>query len=155
MILIGIDSATDPKKVGIALARRGEDGRWALVAAERGEAHASLAARLASWLPASGPALLAIDAPLGWPRALGPALSRHVAGDPLTEAPGQLFGRSTDRFVRERIGKRPLEVGAERIARTAHAALRLLADVRERSGLAIPLAWSHERSPCTARVAAG
>jgi hypothetical protein len=32
-------------------------------------------------------------------------------------------------------------VGADRIARTAHAALRLLAAIRERTGYPIPLAW--------------
>ena len=43
-----------------------------------------------------------------------------------------------------RLGKKPLEVGADRIARTAVAALALLHDLRRRSGLPIPLAWTHE-----------
>ncbi len=36
------------------------------------------------------------------------------------------------------MGKLPLEVGADRIARTAQAALRLLAAVRQRTGLVLP-----------------
>lgn len=33
-----------------------------------------------------------------------------------------MFNRLTDRLIHQRIGKKPLEVGADRIARTAHAA---------------------------------
>jgi len=52
-----------------------------------------------------------------------------------------MFNRLTDRVVRERIGKKPLEVGADRIARTAHAALALLQAVREATGREIPIIW--------------
>ena len=52
-----------------------------------------------------------------------------------------LFRRHTDQEIKRRLGKQPLDVGAHRIARTAHAALRLLAEVRELAGLPIPLAW--------------
>ena len=37
--------------------------------------------------------------------------------------------------------KKPLDVGADLIARTAHAALRLLGVLRTQLGAAIPLAW--------------
>jgi hypothetical protein len=37
--------------------------------------------------------------------------------------------------------KRPLDVGANLIARTAHEALRLLDEIRRRTGRDIPLAW--------------
>jgi predicted RNase H-like nuclease len=143
MIVIGIDCATDPKKVGIALADC-DEGRCALVAVELGESQELLARKIASWLPPSGPALLALDAPLGWPASLGPALVQHVAGEPLGQNPNLLFRRGTDRFVKEEIGKQSLDVGADRIARTAVAALRLVADVRKLTGHPIPLAWSRE-----------
>ncbi|TQE98739.1 MAG: DUF429 domain-containing protein [Spiribacter salinus] len=52
-----------------------------------------------------------------------------------------LFRRATDRFIRERIGKQSLDVGADRIARTAHAALEMLQQLRERLDETIPLAW--------------
>ena len=35
-----------------------------------------------------------------------------------------------------------MDVGADRIARTAHAALRLLGELRKLSGAAVPLGWS-------------
>jgi predicted RNase H-like nuclease len=143
MIVVGIDCATDPKKVGIALADC-DERRCALVAVELGECQELLARKIASWLPSSGPVLLALDAPLGWPASLGPALVQHVAGEPVAQNPNLLFRRGTDRFIKAEIGKQPLDVGADRIARTAQAALRLLADVRKLSGQPIPLAWSHE-----------
>jgi predicted RNase H-like nuclease len=143
MIVVGIDCATDPRKVGIALADC-DGARCALVGVELGESRESLAGKIASWLPAEGPALLALDAPLGWPASLGPALVQHVAGEPVGQTPNLLFRRGTDRFVKEEIGKQPLDVGADRIARTAHSALRLLADVRQLTGHPIPLAWSPE-----------
>lgn len=55
----------------------------------------------------------------------------------------ELFRRTTDNRIHERLGKRSLDVGADRIARTAHAALRLLDDLRVDTGHAIPLAWDH------------
>jgi predicted RNase H-like nuclease len=143
MVIIGIDCATDPKKVGIALADC-DEGKCALVAVELGESQELLAQKIASWLPSSGPALLALDAPLGWPASLGPALVQHVAGELVGQNPNLLFRRGTDRFIKAEIGKQPLDVGADRIARTAQAALRLVGDIRELTGHPIPLAWSPE-----------
>jgi hypothetical protein len=80
--------------------------------------------------------------PLGWPAALAETLAGHTAGRVVRGDPHLLFRRDTDRFVKAAIGKQPLDVGADRIARTAHAALGLLGDVREVSGREIPLAWS-------------
>jgi hypothetical protein len=53
-----------------------------------------------------------------------------------------LFSRHTDRYVWEILGKKPMEVGADRIARTAHAALELLHNIRTETGYQIPLAFS-------------
>ena len=44
-------------------------------------------------------------------------------------------------MVRQLVGKQSLDVGADRIARTAHAALRFLEALRRSTGQAIPLAW--------------
>lgn len=52
-----------------------------------------------------------------------------------------MFRRETDRFIKQRLGQQSLDVGADRIARTAHAALALLEEVRNLTGEAIPLAW--------------
>jgi len=142
-IIIGIDCATNPKKVGIARAEFAA-GQCAVTSLELGGDDENLPATITRWLPTSGPALLAFDAPLGWPSPLGAALANHSAGEPLAESRNNLFRRATDRFVKEQIGKQSLDVGADRIARTAHAALGLLGEIRERSGHPIPLAWSDQ-----------
>ncbi len=72
----------------------------------------ALVDRIASWLPASGPAVIALDAPLGWPIALGNVLSSHTAGSAIGEDPHLLFRREADRFVKRKLGKQSLDVGA-------------------------------------------
>ena len=96
------------------------------------------------WLQHYDDALIALDAPLGWPRALGPQLSTHRAGCPIQGEANQLFRRVTDVAIKQRLGKQPLEVGANLIARTAVAALTLLDRIRKSTGRPIPLAWTSE-----------
>lgn len=138
--IIGIDCATQPQKTGLAV------GKWdgtavSLHTITLGKRTESLAHTIASWLPKNEPTLLAIDAPLGWPMDMGSQLVNHQAGDALSVPPNTLFRRETDRHIWQRTGKLPLDVGAERIARTAHAALTLLADLRQICQEPIPLAW--------------
>jgi hypothetical protein len=75
-------------------------------------------------------ALIAIDAPLGWPAGAGEAFTAHRAGDSIPIEADALFRRETDRFVYRLLGQTPLEVGADKIARTALAALSFLGDLR-------------------------
>lgn len=86
--------------------------------------------------------LVAIDAPLGWPAALPLALANHSAGEAVRAEKSELFSRETDRFVRRAVGKKPLEVAADKIARATHTALEILARMRAESGRPIPLAWT-------------
>jgi predicted RNase H-like nuclease len=121
-------------------------GRWdgtavTLHHTSLGRRQESIAQTIARWLPTDGRALLALDAPLGWPASLGKALADHQAGGPLPDPANTLFRRETDRFIWQQTGKLPLDVGADRIARTAHAALALLQELRHLTGLSIPLAW--------------
>jgi hypothetical protein len=138
--IIGIDCAVDPRRVGLALGWPDGEGLQIAEVATGSRDRPPLATIL-DWLPEESPTLLALDAPLGWPASLGEALSGHQAGEAIGEHPNALFRRETDRFVKQRIGKQPLDVGADRIARTAHAALDLLRQLREETGTAIPLAW--------------
>jgi hypothetical protein len=138
--IVGIDCATDPKKVGLALGTL-DRGVTAIQTVQCGSRAASPAAIVSAWLTRAPDALLAIDAPLGWPKALGSSLSGHEAGRILLPAADQLFHRQTDTEIERRLKKRPLEVGANLIARTAHAALAFLDEVRRLTGMAIPLAW--------------
>ncbi len=91
---------------------------------------------------------LALDAPLGWPAVLGETLGPHIAGESLDGTPNELFRRQTDHFIKAVIGRQPLDVGADRIARTAHAALGLLEQLRQLTGQPVPLAWTpHDPAP--------
>jgi predicted nuclease with RNAse H fold len=102
----------------------------------------SAIAFVTAWLRDSDtPGLIAIDAPLGWPQGMAKELSGHRAGEPIHMAPNELFRRETDRFIQRTLRKTPLDVGADRIARTAHAALRVLGEIRRELALPIPLAW--------------
>lgn len=139
--VIGIDCATVPANVGLARARH-EDGGWRLTDALVASPARPPAAVVADWLRDDPHVLLALDAPLGWPATLGPTLAPHRAGDPIAAPIETLFNRVTDRALQARTGKRPLEVGADRIARTAWAALDLLARLRAATGRPIPLAWA-------------
>lgn len=141
--LIGIDCATQPNKVGLALGEH--DGEVVRIrACLTGSPKHQPAAIVSHWLEQANTALLALDAPLGWPLALGKALAAHQAGDGMGAVAHALFRRQSDDDIHQRFGKRPLEVGANFISRTAVAALQLLDELRARSGASIPLAWSPE-----------
>lgn len=150
--ILGIDCATDPRKTGIAHATldvmpdaprsgaRPDGPRPVLRYLASGSRAAPTAETLASLLTPGRPALVGLDAPLGWPAAMGRVLSGHRAGEAVGLPANDLFRRHTDRVVRDRIGKQPLDVGADRIARTAVAALDLLAELRRLTGRALPVA---------------
>lgn len=138
--IIGIDCSADPKKVGLAL------GSWhnyeaEILATDTGSRVEPIAKTILHWISADQPTLISMDAPLGWPAKLGRTLAPHVAGDLIDVAPDKLFRRATDCMVRQKLGRQPLDVGADRIARTAHAALQILGGLRQLTGQPIPLAW--------------
>lgn len=146
--IIGVDCATQVKKVGLA---RGVWDGTAVRLTDVAQAGA-LAPALRDWIAPQGRTLLALDAPLGWPEALGRQLQAHAAGAPLATPPNTLFRRTTDQVVKRATGKLPLDVGADRIARTAHMALTLLADLRALTGQAIPLAWQPDFATAVAAI---
>ena len=139
--IIGIDCATNEAARGLALGVLDDQGLRladATVAGRERPSHSIVE----EWLTASeAPAVIAVDAPLGWPRHMAESLDRHSAGTTIETPPDAMFRRSTDLYIQREIGKTPLDVGADRIARTAHAALRLLGHLRDSIGSAIPLAW--------------
>ena len=141
--LLGIDCATVPRKTGLALAefREGAVNILRCATATKREPPAKIAT---DWLQDYDDVLIALDAPLGWPKALGPQLSAHKAGSPIKSLANELFRRATDIAIKQRLGKQPLEVGANFIARTAVAALALLDQIRISTGRPIPLAWALE-----------
>jgi predicted RNase H-like nuclease len=142
--IIGIDCATVDHKTGLAL------GMWEGVSARVEEArvgsHEETAVDVVSnWARTASCVLLAMDAPLGWPASMGKGLAGHEAGQVLSASADEMFHRMTDEVVKTLYGRRPLEVGANLIARTAHSALRLMDQVAAEVGKAIPLAWDPAR----------
>jgi predicted nuclease with RNAse H fold len=142
MLVVGIDMATVATKVGLALASY-DQRDLILREAVLGTPDRSPANIVRTWLrDTHAPTLLAIDAPLGWPQSLASSLAAHRAGEAIPTPPNELFRRLTDHFIHRELGKTPLDVGADRIARTAHAALALLRELRQGLEAQIPLAWS-------------
>lgn len=137
--IIGIDAATEAKKLGLACGRV-DGGHLIVDKVVLGSEVKSVTATIASWI--TDDTLIAVDAPLGWPTALGQTLQEHRAGAAIEAEANELFRRETDRFVKDILGRQPLDVGADRIARTARAALQLLSELRQAIQLDIPLAWT-------------
>jgi len=171
-LLIGIDCATKANKTGLACGCL-VDGKLTVCSAERGkgeEWESGIDATVTQWIEDGRKnkqkVLLAIDAPLGWPRPLGGALISHEAGracafqnlkyDSLfqrkwkrkTSDADLLFQRATDRVVHDALDIKPLDVGANLIARTAHTALSFLERIQ------IPLAWEpgHANLACVSAI---
>ena len=135
--IIGIDCATDGTKAGLAL------GHWTtehlqLISVEKGTRDLTQQVLKLLSQTEDQDILLAMDAPLGWPVDLGTSLANHQAGDPIFPPANTLFRRETDCFIKKHFNKQSLDVGADRIARTAHAALHLLQVIRQKSGKSFP-----------------
>jgi len=150
--LVGIDCATQEENLGLALGELNPRGRLEVERVTLGTAGESAEATIASWLRDASKPLIAVNAPLGWPAPLGPALASHAAGERLP-SPGrkartgaeaavdQLLRRETERVVQAHTGRSPSETTAERLTRRALAALGLLERLRSASPVPLPLAW--------------
>lgn len=147
--IVGLDAASDRRRFGWAVAER--DGRGARLVGQGllGKPGARWPAALHEAVLDPAGVLLAIDAPLGWPRRMGATIAAHRAGAPIAVAKNDLFRRVTDDVVRTILRKQPLEVGADLIARAAMEALAVLDELRALSAKPLPLAWS----PAAARDA--
>ena len=147
--IIGWDAAVDPRNTALTLVTwrgAGSDSRPAPEDAAREIAalhvaahvaprdHEELIGTVSDWIHGETPTVLCVDSPLGWPERMAEALAVHVAGAGIEASADELFRRVTDIDVRRRVGKTPLDVGADRIARTALATLNAIADVQERVG---------------------
>lgn len=146
MLVLGIDAAVSAGNVGVAVARW--DGRSCVVhevfaGAGSGRIFEGFVDRVLPLVAEEEHGLLALDAPLGWPRGLE-SIATADAGASVSPllVRADPFLRRTDRIVHQSTGKLPLAVGADRIARTAAATLACLGELRMRSGRDLPLAWS-------------
>ena len=144
--IIGLDWATKADKVGVVSALSIDGGKRCVI--ERAESLARLASVKASSASHGAPCvsaldaltkseestrtLLCIDAPLGWPDPFRAWMSDHGAGEgaPLEVDFDRFFRRATDDVVAKLTGKRPLEVSANFIGRTAGSVLAMLSRLR-------------------------
>jgi len=143
MFLIGVDYSAQEGNVGLAAGRLNGDS-LEVEFAECPGTRAEVEKRIVDSINAekkNGGALIAIDAPLGWPKSLSKTLCWHKAGRAFSTPADQLFKRATDRWVRDEIKQKPLEIGADWIARTAYSALSFLLRLRNETACVIPLAW--------------
>lgn len=164
-LLIGVDCAAQAKNTGLARGISSTSAAGVTVLETcRASSEASAATIVAGWIDGCERVLLALDSPLGWPVALGEALAAHQAGWPLPRTANEMFRRFTDDHIYARLGRRPLEVAADRIARAAHATLAFLEDLRKAIDAPIQLVWSttwHDRVgvievyPAATRLALG
>lgn len=76
--IIGIDCATQPETVGLALAHL-DKGNLFVDEVDRDSKSRNPGAIIYEWINKSENVLLAFDAPLGWPDSLGRSLVNHQA----------------------------------------------------------------------------
>ena len=129
--IIGWDAAVDPRNTALSLVRyHVARGTAHVVAHATPRTHDEQITTAEEWMRGDAPTLLCVDSPLGWPRQMAPMLSGHGAGAGIPATADELFRRFTDIDVRHRVGKTPLDVGADRIARTALATLNAIESIR-------------------------
>ncbi|RME85485.1 MAG: DUF429 domain-containing protein [Caldilineae bacterium] len=148
-VILGIDCAVEPKKTGLAVGDIHEDV-VRIRAVTIGQSQKHIINEIAGVCNRHSRVLLALDAPLGWPRAMAEQLAGHRAGRPLREQAALLFSRVADREVHRRLNQKPLDVGADRIARTALSTLNRLEQLRVAIRQEIPLVWNTEFDGCGA-----
>jgi predicted RNase H-like nuclease len=139
MQLVGIDCASKAENTGVALGEYKNNKVW-ISAVYMGNKKQKISDLIFSITNPSLKTIFAFDAPLGWSEPMGRLLAQHQAGEPLAEEQDRFFRRFTDTFTHQKTGKLPLEVGADRIGRTAYSALKIIGELREK-GLHLPMLW--------------
>ena len=139
--IIGMDCATEAQKVGLSMGIY-DNHSISLIETKLGSDGRSVVEIIANWIKYDEKVVFAIDAPLGWPEDLGTSLYHHSAGQALSVEANLLFRRATDRFIKKTLGKQPLDVGADRIARTAYAAVKIIDELRKFLKCNIEMAWN-------------
>lgn len=142
--IIGIDCATEEKNIGLSIGVY-SNNKIKVIDVKLGEKK-NLISQIMEWINEKNNSkiLIAIDSPLGWPENLGKVLINHNAGIYIDEETDIIFSRGTDRCVKK-YSKKPLDVGADKIARTAHKALAILNELRVKTKNPIELAWNSKQ----------
>src|SRR5690242_1415221 len=101
MLLIGLDAAAQFSNFGFAVGNLTDSSLGVTSAGVLGKDADDSLVWLASLLRTNGNALIAIDAPLGWPEPMGRFLKEHKAGQSLPISKDEFFRRKTDADVRK------------------------------------------------------
>ena len=144
-MIVGWDSAVNAKHCGLVLCnleKSFNDAKLSIV--EFWDGAKSIPETISDWMGQYGHILLAIDSPLGWPIKFGEVLANHQAGDSLDGCYETFFNRETDRHIFRTFKKRPLDVGANLIARTAFMTLQHLDEIRQRTQKSLSILWSSD-----------
>jgi len=138
MQVIGVDSAVQEKDNGLVLCNY-HDNKLELV--DKWERNGTVTTKILSWIGNAEQTLIAIDSPLGWPFEFTNSLATHKAGVPIEIGANDFFKRQTDLQIATEFNKRPLEVSADRIARTAFYTLDRIGKLRRETSRSIKLLW--------------
>lgn len=141
MRIIGIDSAVQDSNFGlVAIDLVNDQIQVNQVWNQKSSLESNAVDQISTWIQDSTQGfLLAIDAPLGWPSSFGKLLHFHHAGQALDLDIQEFFIRKTDLDIHQRFRKKPLEVAADRIGRTAFATLSRLHSQRQNCAQPIPI----------------
>ncbi|MCK5152834.1 MAG: DUF429 domain-containing protein [Spirochaetales bacterium] len=157
MIIIGVDSAVQPVNNGLTLGSYNSKSfkildKWDRTG-NKNDLEQNMIETLISWIEREKQVLLCIDSPLGWPSLFGKALSGHLAGKSieidtslsLKDEMDNFFKRKTDIDIAKRYKKIPLEVSADRIARTAFSTLKRIGilNTKIKPSQPIDLLWNN------------
>ena len=135
--IIGIDSAVQDKNIGVVLC---EYSNQQIHIKDKWDKINAFESQITKWID-SNKIILAIDSPLGWPKAFSEKLYDHNAGMTLGNDDKSFFKRQTDSDISQRFGKIQLEVSADRIARTAFHTLRRLGCLKNVCTRKIEILW--------------
>lgn len=149
MQIIGWDSAVQEVNNGLIRAELSDNG---IIITGIWEQHSRLIEILSEWINRDTQTLLAIDSPLGWPEIFAKKLCSHQAGQPIGADPANFFKRQTDINIHQRFRKTPLEVSADRIARTAFFTLQRIGEIADRTGKTIDVVWDHKTDFATGMI---
>lgn len=138
MKIIGIDSAVQDKNIGMVLC---EYINQQIHIKDKWDKAITFESQIEKWID-KNKTILAVDSPLGWPKAFSKQLNDHLAGMTLGNDDKPFFKRQTDIDIALRFGKIPLEVSADRIARTAYHTLRRLGNLKTTITRNIEIIWS-------------
>ncbi|MCG8452397.1 MAG: DUF429 domain-containing protein [Spirochaetales bacterium] len=127
-MLIGLDAAVDDKNNGLVALLYSQGCITDVLLRDHTQ---TVVEQILDWWNWAPRILLGVDSPLGWPLPFQQAMSQLSAGRRVEGEYPSIFYRLTDIDIHQRFRKKPLDVAADRIARTAFCTLERLDELRQ------------------------